>query len=140
MSSASGGRGLAPEKVEEARRFLGDRLSPYLIVLFGSASTGKAFGPESDVDLAFLRDGSLSDYDRFLLAQDLAVLLGREVDLIDLGHASTVLRAEVLRTGRVIHESDRGRAMLWRMRALKDYALLNEERAPVLRRLGDRAR
>ena len=75
-----------------------------------------------------------------LLAQELAAIIGRGVDLADLNRASTVLRAEVLRTDRTIHESDRGREMTWRMRALKDYALLNEERAPVPRRLKNRDR
>ncbi|MEW6229485.1 MAG: nucleotidyltransferase domain-containing protein [Bacillota bacterium] len=140
MASVTGGHGLEPAQVEVAGKFLRDRLSPHLIVLFGSAATGKAFRPESDVDLAFLRDGFLNDYDRFLLAQELAVILGREVDLIDLDRASTVLRAEVIRTGRTVYEGDRGRAMFWRMRALKDYALLNEERAPVIRRLKGHAR
>ncbi|MGQ9778282.1 MAG: type VII toxin-antitoxin system MntA family adenylyltransferase antitoxin [Bacillota bacterium] len=132
MSADQGG--LPPEKVAMAREFLCAKLTPKFIILFGSAATGKGFGPTSDVDLAFLSPVSPDGYELFLYAQELAEKLGREVDLVDLARASTVFRAEVLRTGRIIYVADPLYMKYWRMRALKDYALLNEERAPVLRR------
>ena len=118
------GSGLAPEKMAVAREFLCAKLAPRFIVLFGSAATGKGFGPMSDVDFALSFAHPLDTYELFLSAQELAGILGREVDLVDLGGASTVFRAEVLRTGRTIYEADRVYAMYWPMRALKDYALL----------------
>jgi hypothetical protein len=37
----------------------------------------------------------------------LAILLGKDVDLVDLRQASTVMRVQVLATGRLLLEADR---------------------------------
>lgn len=72
-----------------------------------------------------------------LAAQDLAVRLGCEVDLVDLQRASTVLRKEVWRTGRRLVTRRPRAADEFEMYTLSDHARLNEERAPVLRTLGE---
>lgn len=56
----------------------------------------------SDLDLAVLFSNSISAGQVFQLRNDLAELLSRDVDLIDLAHASTVLGKKVLRTGKMI--------------------------------------
>lgn len=72
-------------------------------LLFGSVVRR---GPDSarDVDVAF--DGSPSLFDRARMAQALEGVVGKEVDVIDLDEASTLLRWEVVRSGRVLFDAD----------------------------------
>jgi predicted nucleotidyltransferase len=65
------------------------------VYLFGSQASGEA-GAASDVDLAVLLPAPLSPIRRWELAEELADLLQRDVDLVDLRDASTVLRHQVL--------------------------------------------
>jgi predicted nucleotidyltransferase len=71
----------------------------HLAVLFGSEAIGTA-GPASDVDLAILpRDPNLALHLELDLAGQLSAALGREVDLVRLDRASTLLRWEIARHG-----------------------------------------
>lgn len=108
---------------------------PAVIYLFGSAARG-AVRPDSDLDVAFLPPAPCDVWAVFQTAQALALRLRREVDLVDLRRASTVLRKEVLRTGRRLATFRAREADEFEMYTLSDYARLNEERAPVLRALG----
>ena len=99
--------------------------------MFGSIARGAARG-ESDIDIAVLSDAPRSPYDLFLLAQEAAALVDREVDLVDLAATETVFRAQILSTGRLIANRDLDRVASFQMRAFKDYALLNEERACIM--------
>jgi predicted nucleotidyltransferase len=132
-----GQRSLSSEALEQIVQYLRGRFNPFLIILFGSAAQGR-LRTDSDIDLAIASDQELSHYDLFLAAQELAAQLGREVDLVDLGQTSTVLRMEIFKNGRVILNGDNNRRMWMHMDALKEYARLNEERAPVLRRFAER--
>ena len=105
------------------------------VYLFGSVATGSTRA-DSDVDIAVLFREPIAPIYLFELKNALAETLSRDVDLIDLARASTVLRKEVLRTGQLIFESDRLRREEFEMYTLSDYARLNEERAPVLEHLG----
>ncbi|OXM14096.1 type VII toxin-antitoxin system MntA family adenylyltransferase antitoxin [Paenibacillus herberti] len=117
--------------------FLKREISPDLIMLFGSAAAGRE-RPDSDIDIAYLGDVVISPYARFMLAQKLADLLKREVDLIDLFQASTVMQMQILSTGRVLHCGDERRKALFEMQVYKMYAKLNEERAPILQAIKER--
>ncbi|HEX3047776.1 MAG TPA: nucleotidyltransferase domain-containing protein [Bacillota bacterium] len=107
------------------------------MILFGSAARGQ-LRPDSDLDLAFLSDLALNEYEVFMRAQELAELLGRDVDLIDLNKASTVLKAQIIGKGKVIFNGDNLRRMVFAMKAFKEYALLNEERQCILDRFKER--
>ncbi len=107
--------------------------------LFGSEAEGRA-RPDSDVDLAFLSERALDPVVVFDVAQDLATALHRDVDLVDLSRASTVLRAQVIGRGRVLHSGDARRVGEFEMYALSDYARLNEERARVMESFLERYR
>ncbi len=111
------------------------RFDPAVIYLFGSAARGMN-RPDSDLDVAFLPAAPADCWTVFQTAQALASILRREVDLVDLRRASTVLRKEVLRTGRRLATFRALEADEFEMYTLSDYARLNEERAPVLRALG----
>ena len=54
------------------------------------------------------------------------------MDLVDLLSASTVMRAEVLRSGRVVWDADPTARAFWETWTMSAYALLNEERAGIL--------
>jgi len=109
------------------------------LYLFGSEAEGRA-RPDSDIDLAFLADLAVAPEVVFDTAQALASVLGRDVDLVDLATASTVLRAQVIGNGRLLHESDPLRVGEFEMYVLSDYARLNEERKPVLEAFLERYR
>jgi predicted nucleotidyltransferase len=104
---------------------------PSVIYLFGSAATGRQ-RPDSDLDLAFLPAEPVKPLVRFNASQVLADRLGREVDLVDLSIATTVMAKEVIRTGILISENIPTLRHDFEMRTLSDYARLNEERQPVL--------
>lgn len=108
---------------------------PAVIYLFGSAVVG-VLRPDSDLDLAFWPPAPCDPWAVFQAAQTLARRWRREVDLVDLRRASTVLRKEVFRTGRRLATFRPREADEFEMYTLSDYARLNEERAPVLRALG----
>ena len=122
------------QEVDLTINYLVEKISPYLIILFGSTLTGKITS-DSDVDLAFLSGHNHTAYDSFMVSQELADMLGREVDLVDLSKSSTVFQARVMSTGKVIYCSDETKRMLFHMLALKKYARLNEERRVVMNKM-----
>jgi len=99
---------------------------------FGSTERGNT-RPDSDIDLAILSDKTLSERNRFELAQDLAVQLHRDVDLVDLRAASTVMRMQVLSTGTCLATQDERARREFEMYAYSDYARLNEERREIVK-------
>ncbi len=127
------------QDIELIKRFLTEKVSPYLVILFGSAAEGK-MREDSDIDIAFLSEKKFSDYDIFMTAQALADLLKRDVDLVDLHKASTVFQAQIVGKGKVIFCSDDYKRMVFAMTVFKKYARLNEERRPVLDRIKERGR
>lgn len=102
------------------------------VYIFGSAAEDRV-RDDSDVDLAFLATRARDQVAVFDAAQVLAQRLGREVDLIDLRRASTVLRLQVLGKGHRIHTRDVVSVDTFEMYAYSDYARLQEERAPAIR-------
>lgn len=117
--------------INQIKELLIDRVRPYIIYLFGSSVT-ENFRYDSDVDIAFLSDNNINDYELFLIAQEIADLLDRDIDLIDLKNSSTVFKAQVVGTGKAIYCTDDNRRMNFELRAFKEYALLNEERQEIL--------
>lgn len=99
--------------------------------VFGSHASGEATSA-SDVDVAVLMPHPLDPERRWHLQEALASRLHRDVDLVDLRRASTVLRAQIVTTGRVLHESDPAERALFEATALSAYARLNEERRDIL--------
>jgi uncharacterized protein len=128
---------LSNDNIEGIINKLEERVEPFLIYLFGSVVKGN-FREDSDIDIAFLSHKDLSDYDVFIIAQDLADILHREVDLIDLKKSSTVFTAQVVGTGTTIYCSDENKRMYFEMYAFQNYALLNEEREYILKDIAKR--
>jgi predicted nucleotidyltransferase len=124
---------LSPQEIQLIQSFLKEKLAPSFIWLFGSGAQ-EALKPDSDVDLAFFSDARSDSYQVFMIAQELAAMLGREVDLIDLRKASTVMKAQIVGKGKLIYEQNPFQRKMFTMRVFKEYALLNEERKPILDR------
>ncbi|MBL0219891.1 MAG: nucleotidyltransferase domain-containing protein [Myxococcales bacterium] len=100
--------------VATARRVLAAGPPLRLAVLFGSQATGRA-RQGSDVDIAILPcDPDLALKAELELAGALSSALGREVDLLRLDRAATLLRWEIARHGTPLvtssHEWPRFRA------------------------------
>jgi len=109
---------------------------PGLIALyrFGSQAKGTV-RPDSDIDLAVLADDTIPNLSRFELAQELAIQLHSDVDLVDLRTASTVMRMQVLSTGICLDAPNEPARREFEMYAYSDYARLNEERREILKRI-----
>lgn len=75
------------------------KTSAYLIILFGSTAAGR-MRDDSDIDIAFLSDNKLTEYEVFCIAQELEDVMKRDIDLIDLDKVSTVFKANIQGTGR----------------------------------------
>lgn len=104
------------------------------IYLFGSASRDE-LRVDSDIDIAFLSDENIDEYVCFMKAQEIADIFKRDVDLIDLKKASTVFKAQIIGNGKIIFCDDNVKRAYFEMRSFKEYALLNEERAEILKNI-----
>lgn len=101
------------------------------IYRFGSWGTA-AERPDSDIDLAVLPHAPLDPVQRWELAQKLASLARRDVDLVDLLRASTVLRMQVVANGQRLFTADVNAVAQFEDTVFSSYARLNEERRGIL--------
>jgi predicted nucleotidyltransferase len=121
-------------ELNKAIQVLKEEFNPIVIYLFGSAARNQ-LRKDSDIDIAFLTEKEIDPYVCFMKAQELADIFKRDVDLIDLNTSSTVFKAQVVGTGKRIYCSDETKRMYFEMRALKAYAMLNEEREVILKKI-----
>jgi len=101
------------------------------IYRFGSTVEG-GMHERSDIDVAVLAARALNPVDRFELQERLAVTLRRDVDLIDLRAASTVVRMQVIVHGMPLAVFEAHEQRLFETYTYSDYARLNEERGGIL--------
>lgn len=73
-----------------------------LIYIFGSRADG-SHNSNSDWDIALLAQKKLDNVQRWEMAQELASLLGADVDLVDLRTASTVLNTQIVAKGQLLY-------------------------------------
>jgi len=128
---------IADNTLSKVKEYLVKELKPHTLILFGSSVKGY-FREDSDIDVAFISAKEVKSYDLYLLAQALVLEVGREVDLVDFRQASTVFKAQILGLGQVIYSNDPKKLAEFQIRTLKEYALLNEERAEILRNISAR--
>ena len=100
--------------------------------IFGSSVKGN-FRKESDIDIAVYIEEDIDDYTIFMKAQEIAVKLNRDIDLVNLKKVSTVFAAQIISTGELIICGDINKKMEFEMNTLSQYAKLNEERAEILK-------
>jgi len=105
------------------------------IYLFGSYGTDEEW-PDSDVDIALLlppdQAKRLQPLMMSPLHSDLATLLGRRVDLLNLRRVSTVMQKEIIMAERRIYTGNEYAADEFEMLTISFYQKLNQERAGVL--------
>ncbi len=109
---------------------------PIAVYRFGS-SADASDRAESDVDVAVLASVRLSPDVRFDVQEELAMLLHRDVDLVDLTAASTVMAMQVVTTGTVLYEGNAVARGEFEDRVFSAYVRLNEERRGILQRIAE---
>jgi predicted nucleotidyltransferase len=106
---------------------------PDILAVYVFGSTGTPYERAgSDLDLAFLSARPEDPVFVWDIAQRIAAAVGRDVDLIDLRRASTVIVAHIVAEGRRLLCADSGTCAAFETYALADYARLNEERRGIL--------
>lgn len=128
---------LPKEMIEQMIETINAQINTDFILLFGSFAKGNA-REDSDIDLAYFSQQHLSAYERFTLAGDLATLVGREVDIVDLKQIDTVLTMQIFTQGVPIDIKNDNEFTRQKMRAFSMYATLNEQRAPILKAIKER--
>ncbi|WP_130891197.1 nucleotidyltransferase domain-containing protein [Fusobacterium sp. THCT13E1] len=101
------------------------------IYIFGSYAKGEQ-NNDSDVDIAFYSLIKHDSYDIFLLAQEISLQLGKEVDLIQINFSTTVFQKEVVENGILIYEKNKIQREKFENLVLKKYLKLNEERKEII--------
>ena len=120
-------------KLKKAVNIIVENYNPIAIYLFGSASRNE-LREDSDIDLGFLThyDVYIDEYSKFMLAQELADIFKRDVDLVHVNSSSCVFKVQVTYYGKVIYSINDNERMLFEMRTLKEYIMLNEERKEII--------
>ncbi|MBC7792662.1 MAG: nucleotidyltransferase domain-containing protein [Clostridia bacterium] len=106
--------------------------------LFGSAARDE-LRQGSDFDVAILTAGTaLTPVGRWELEEQLAAKINRDVDLVDMRSASTVMQMQIISRGNVILDPAPSARHAYEGRVYADYSRLNEERKHILDNIRDR--
>ena len=104
------------------------------VYLFGSMAT-KTDAHNSDIDIAILTQFPIEDVSKWDIAQELAILLKRDVDLIDLATASTVFRYEIITSGSLIYTHDPTKTLQQEVHWMSEYLDFNETRHELIKEI-----
>ncbi len=109
-----------------------ERLIPGLaaVYVFGSVARGD-LRPSSDIDLAIVAPTSPRPKDLNAAREAVELILGRDVDLLDLAEAPLPLARQVLLEGRRIHAPHAATADFLEVRILREYEDLKRRRAGI---------
>jgi predicted nucleotidyltransferase len=103
----------------------------WAVYLFGSHASNQAM-PDSDVDLAVLGKSPYTAADLFNVSSNLAVMLKRNVDLVDLRAVPTDLQAQIVTKGQRHVLTNFEQIESFEDFVYSSYARLNEERKYIL--------
>jgi uncharacterized protein len=101
------------------------------IYVFGSGA-GTSYTDESDVDLALLPQKQIATEVLWELKNQLSDLVRREVDLVDLSVANTVLAMQVVSGGVRIYSSEPLASERYETLIFSMYLTLNDDRKGIL--------
>ncbi len=102
-----------------------------LVYLFGSHET-EYEKASSDIDVAVLPRVAFGALRCFELQEKLSLLLKRDVDMIDLSTASTVMRFEIVAKGRLLYAQDENTRVSFEGLAVSMYLRFEEERRHII--------
>ncbi|HKV07999.1 MAG TPA: nucleotidyltransferase domain-containing protein [Thermoanaerobaculia bacterium] len=117
--------------LQKAADLLDQRFGLDTLWLFGSEAEGKE-RQGSDVDLAALFRRQPKGLELLDARTELEEILHREVDLVDLDHASPILGMQILRRGRLLVDRNPRRRFAFSSRTLSMY-----EDLKIVRREGE---
>ena len=103
-------------------------INPKLVIIFGSFAKGTN-NNDSDLDIAFYSDDNIDNYQRWSIAQDIAIALDIDVDLVDLKKANDVLKFEIISSGDIVFNKGMDSFL---DRGFIDYFVLNDDRKEIL--------
>jgi uncharacterized protein len=110
-----------------------------VIYRFGSTASGDSH-PGSDVDLAVLAPRPIAPGRLARAREEVAEIVRRDVDLVDIANVSTVLQAQIVSKGRVLKDADPSHRERFETTVYSAYAHLNEERREILDRIQSEGR
>jgi predicted nucleotidyltransferase len=124
---------LTPEIAHEIRRVFSGDTRILAVYLLGSAVRGN-LGPESDIDLALMLEAGakMSSLERLKIANDLAYILGRSVDLGEISSANLVYSQEAFLSGVPVFQKNPEEVSLRRAGLMGMYIQFNLDRKEVL--------
>jgi predicted nucleotidyltransferase len=108
---------------------LKEKIPLQLLILFGSFAEGHAT-LRSDIDLAFISADKIDEVARWEIAQELAIIMRRDVDLVNMETASDVFKFEIVTKGEILFQEGNFDAYL--DRAYTMYMQLNDDRKEIL--------
>ncbi|HPN70073.1 MAG TPA: nucleotidyltransferase domain-containing protein [Saprospiraceae bacterium] len=91
-----------------------------LIYLFGSMAD-ESNNPDSDIDLAFLSSEKISNVQRFDVQEKLASILNKNVDLVDVKTASTVMNFQIVSKGIKLYSKNEKKKADFELSAMGQY-------------------
>jgi predicted nucleotidyltransferase len=103
----------------------------WAVYFFGSHASNQAM-PDSDVDLAVLGKSPYTAADLFNVSSNLAIMLKRNVDLVDLRAVPTDLQAQIVTKGQRHVLTNFEQIESFEDFVYSSYARLNEERKYIL--------
>ncbi len=104
------------------------------VYLFGSCLT-EFFTTASDIDIAVKATNRIEIQTLWELRNMLANTLKREIDLVDLSVADTVLRMQVISTGSRVFTSNFKKSEAWDSLVFSMYLQLNDDRREILKEI-----
>ncbi|MCX5774555.1 MAG: nucleotidyltransferase domain-containing protein [Fusobacteria bacterium] len=105
--------------------------SPEVIYIFGSVAKGEE-RKGSDIDIAFYSNCEQTALGIYTAAQELAIKLNRDVDLVDLRRVGSVLQKEIVEHGKVIFEKSASFRSEMELKIIKNYVKFCEERKSLI--------
>lgn len=101
------------------------------VYIFGSSGTIYET-PESDLDIAILASYYLDPLQKWNLSKKISQFVQRDVDIVDLKTASTVMRFEILKSGKRIYSKDPIASDLFETAMFSAYVHFVEDRQALI--------
>ena len=108
-----------------------DEFKVYAIYFFGSMAANK-MRKDSNIDIAFLTDEDISDYEVLMKSGKLYDVFQRDCNLVNLKKSSAELKMQVIGKGKVVYCVDNLKKSSFEMKCFKEYYLLKDKDCQVL--------